>query len=87
MARIFSIQFYYKELLHNAMISVRETPFFTEYKVSLLNDAFKNELSSDKIISTAQGHFAFANVLLQNYSGLMKEIIKAISYHIHSLQH
>ncbi len=92
MARIFSIQFFYKDSLHNALISVRETPFHTEYKISMPdglpnNDLLTSELPSDKVISTAQGHFVFANVLLQNYTGLMKEIITAISGHVHSLQH
>jgi hypothetical protein len=87
MARIFSIQFFYKESLQNAMVSVRETAFYTEYQITMLDDFLKSQLPSDKIISTAQGHFAFANVLLQNYTGLMKEIIAAISGHIHSLQH
>ncbi len=87
MARIFSIQFFYRGSLHNAMISVRETPFHTEYKIAMPDDLLKSELSSDKVVSTAQGHFVFANVLLQNYSGLMKEIIKAISGHVLSLQH
>jgi hypothetical protein len=87
MARIFSIQFFYKDALQNAMISVRQTPFHTEYRITMVDGDLLNELPADKIISTTQGHFVFANTLIQNYTQLMKEIIKAISGHIHSLQY
>ena len=87
MARIFSIQFTYKDLLQNAMVSVRETPFHTEYKITSLDDDLAQLLPSDTIVSTAPGHFIFPNVLLKNYNDLMKDIIKAISVHIHSLQY
>lgn len=87
MARIFSIQFFYDGILQNAMITVRETPFHSEYKISMLDNDLMLQLLSDKIISTSKSNFAFANVLVQNYNDLMREIIKAISLHVHSLQH
>jgi hypothetical protein len=35
MARIFSIRFAHEGREHHAMISVRQTPFFAEYAVSM----------------------------------------------------
>ena len=87
MARIFSIQFLHKDILQNAMVSVRETPFHKEYRITMLDDNIADLLPSDKIISPAPGTFFFANTLLKDYSELMKDIIRAISMHIHSIQY
>ena len=87
MARIFSIQFLHKDVLQNAMISVRETPFHTEYRITMLDDSLADLLPSDKIISPAPGTFFFANTLIKDYSEVMKNIIRAISSHIHSVQY
>ena len=87
MARIFSIQFFYNSALQNAMIAVRETPFHTEYKLTMLDDNLMDLLPSDKIISPAPGSFFFANTLIKDYTDLMKDIINAISNHIHSVQY
>lgn len=69
------------------MICVRETPFHVEYKLTSIDADLMNHLPSDKIISTAPGTFFFANILIKDYNDLMKDIIKAVSNHIHSVQY
>jgi hypothetical protein len=86
MARIFTIRFTYENNLHNAMVFVKETPFFTEYKLNMLEFDLLKLLPSDRIISSTPDHFSFSNSATTEYSDLMKEIIKAISEHIHSVQ-
>ena len=87
MARIFSIQFLHNDVLQNALVSVRETPFHIEYRVTMMDSNLAPLLPSDKIISPAPGTFFFANTVLKDYSELMKDIITAISRHIHSIQY
>ncbi len=87
MARIFTIEFSYDDDTHHAIISVRETPFYTEYKVSLQSPGLSELLLSDKIISPQPQTFLFANVGTDEYNFLMKQVLNAISGHIHSLQH
>ena len=86
MARIFTIRFTYENNLHNAMVFVKETPFFTEYKLNMLEFDLLKLLPSDKVISSSPDHFTFFNSTGIEHSDLMKEIIKAISEHIHSVQ-
>jgi hypothetical protein len=85
MARIFTIRFTYDDVLHNAIVFVKETPFFIEYKLNMLDVNLLKLLPSDKIISSTQDHYKFANTQEDEDSELMKEIIKAISEHIHSV--
>ncbi len=87
MARIFTIEFTYKNAVHRAMIAVRETPFHKEYKITLPEDELSELLVTDKIVSTESGSLLFANTSTLEYNELMKQILKAISSHIHSLQH
>lgn len=74
-------------MLQNAMISVRETPFHTEYRITMLDADLNDLLPSDKIISPSPGTFFFANTLIKDYSEVMKDIIRAIASHIHSVQY
>jgi hypothetical protein len=87
MARIFSIEFNYDDAVHHAMISVRETSFHKEYKISLQDEDLAELLLSDKIISAEPGMFVFSNVSTKEYNKLMKEILSAVAHHIHSLQY
>ena len=87
MARIFSIQFSHNNSVYNAMVSVRKTPFHTEYKLSSPDIEIVDLLPSDKIISPTPDIFLFANVPPSNYTKLMNEIINAIAQHIHSVQY
>ena len=85
MARIFTIRFTYESNMHNAMVFVKETPFFTEYRLNMLEFDLLKLLPSDRVISSSPDHFEFANATDQDNIILMKEIIKAISEHIHSV--
>jgi hypothetical protein len=86
MARIFTIRFTYEETLHNAMVFVKEKPFFKEYKLNMLDMNLLKLLPSDKIISSSPDHFEFFNAADDRNSSLTQEIIRAISEHIHSVQ-
>lgn len=62
MARLFSINFYFEDELHSAFISVRTTPFFTEYNLSMLDGIIEEQLPNTKIISTNPQHLYFLNM-------------------------
>jgi len=82
MARIFSIHFQYKGLPQSAMVSVRNTPFYTEYTISMLPDEVISALPGNKLISTGQNHLIFANATLDESTELMRDIIKAVEDHL-----
>ena len=84
MARIFSIQFTYDGVEHNAMISVRTTPFFTEYKVFMLDETIAGLLPNNKIISTTNNNYVFAGSTSTNDPLLMQQLLKAVSEHLQS---
>ena len=86
MARIFSIDFVYNNASHHAMVAVRQTPFYTEYKISLQSDELSDLLLSNKIVSPGSGIFVFANTSAQEYNELMKQILTAVTDHVHSIQ-
>ena len=87
MARIFTIQFSFNDALHHAIIAVRDTPFHTEYRIRLQSPDLQELLLSDKIVSPEAGTFVFANFSLSEYNDLMKQVLMAVSGHVHSLQH
>ena len=66
--------------MHTAIVSVRITPFFTEYTLNF-DEELMQLLPGNKIISTAPGHFIFQHVTSQDLTPLMKEIIRAVSQH------
>lgn len=82
MARIFSIQFDYDGTLYTAMVSVRDTPFFTEYSISMLDEEVLRQLPVNKIVSTGPHHFTFLNTPEKEQSSLMEAIIHAVSNHL-----
>jgi hypothetical protein len=82
MARIFSIQFLHFGILQNAMVSVRSTPFFVEYTVSMLDEAIAGLLPNNKIISTAKDSFVFSDSAEANSPLLMQEILQAVAEHV-----
>ena len=85
MARIFSISFPHDDDTYSALISVRTTPDYTEYSLTMLDDALSRLLPSNKIISSRTGEYAFLNADTGNET-LMNAIIKAVSSYIHSMQ-
>ena len=86
MARIFSIEFFYNDAPHRALITVRKTPFHTEYKITLQSNELDHLLLSDKIVSLQPGTLVFANVSQQEYNDIMKKILTAVADHIQLLQ-
>lgn len=84
MARIFSIEFTYEGITHNAMVSVRPTPFFTEYSISMLQDDIQRQLPGNTIISTGPNQFRFQDQKGKECTELMEEIIRAVSHHLMS---
>ncbi|HWJ91289.1 MAG TPA: hypothetical protein VNR87_09270 [Flavisolibacter sp.] len=86
MARIFNIYFTHEELMHNAVVSVRTTPFYIEYTLNNFNEQLLQFLPSNKIISREPGHFIFQNAGPESSSSLMNAIIKAVSEHLHATE-
>jgi hypothetical protein len=82
MARIFNIYFNYNELPYNAVVSVRTTPFLTEYILSNFDEDLIELLPSTKILSTGSEHFVFQNASQHHSMELMKEIIRAVAEHL-----
>lgn len=82
MARIFSIQFNYEGIDHSAMVSVRTTPFFTEYSINMLDEELLQQLPGNKIVSNGPGHLAFMNTPAKEVSPLMESILNAMANHL-----
>lgn len=85
MARIFNIYFLFNDIMHSAVVSVRTTPFFTEYTLNNFNEDLLRLLPGNKIVSKAPGHFVFQNPSAENSTALMNVIIKAVAEHMHSV--
>jgi hypothetical protein len=82
MARIFNIYFTYDDVMHNAIVSVRTTPFFTEYILGNLDADLSILLPGNKIISPVTGQLFFQNIASYHSEKLMSEIIKSIRSHL-----
>lgn len=82
MARVFNIYFTYDGSMHNAVVSVRTTPFFTEYLLSNYDEALYDLLPGNRILSTGPDHFTFQNAGTEHSSELMHEIIRAVCEHL-----
>lgn len=86
MARIFNIYFAFEGMMHNAVVSVRSTPFFTEYTLNNFNEELLELLPGNKILSRSPGHFVFPDATSVNSVALMDAIIKAVSEHMHATE-
>jgi hypothetical protein len=82
MARIFSINFDYEGMVHTAMVSVRNTPFFTEYNISMLSEDLMQQLPIHKIVSTTPNQLTFMNTPVKDHSVLMDSILTAVAHHV-----
>ena len=67
--------------MRNAIVTVRTTPFFTEYTLNF-DEELLQVLPGNKIISTSANHFIFQHSTNNESSPLMKEILAAVSQHI-----
>jgi hypothetical protein len=86
MARIFNIYFHFEGMMHNAVVSVRTTPFLTEYTLNNFNEELLQLLPGNKIVSRSPDHFVFQNAAPENSGVLMDAIIKAVSEHMHATE-
>ena len=86
MARIFNIYFTHDDRMHNAVVSVRNTPFFTEFTLNNFSEDLLELLPGNKILSKGPDHFIFQNASAENSSKLMKEIIRAVSEHLQATE-
>lgn len=86
MARIFNIYFPYEDVVYHATVSVRTTPFFTEYTLNNINEALLDFLPGNKIISKTHDHFVFPNATDDSSPVLMDAIIKAVAEHLHATE-
>ena len=84
MARIFSINFDYEGEQHSAMVTVRITPFFTEYSL-MMENGIRDQLPGSIIISTSSNTLIFANATFDETTPLMQVILNAVSHHIQTL--
>ena len=84
MARIFNIYFTYDDMLHSAIVSVRDTPFFTEYILANLDEKLRSLLPDTRIFSQTPDHLFFQNTATGHSVQLMDEIIKTIVRHLHA---
>ena len=73
-------------MMYNAVVSVRSTPFHTEYTLNNFDDELLELLPGNKILSKSPGHFIFQNTAPENSSDLMNAIIKAVSEHLHATE-
>lgn len=85
MARLFSIDFYYNGAIHNAMVTVRPTPFFTEYQLSMLDEDVLKQLPDNRILSSSPEHYVFASHNSSAPQDLMNEIIRSIADHVQTM--
>ena len=86
MARIFTISFTYEGMMHHALISVRTTPFYTEFTLNNFNENLMELLPGNKIISTGPYHYIFQYATPENSTALMNEIIRAVAEHLQTTE-
>ena len=86
MARIFNIYFRHFGLTHNAIVSVRTTPFFTEYILNNISEELMELLPGNKIVSSAPDHFVFQGAGAGHSAVLMDAIIRAVSEHLEDIK-
>ena len=82
MARLFSIYFTYNDVLHNTMVSVRNTPFSPEYILGNLDTALRSLLPGNSILRNASGSLYFQNSAAQHSPVLMNSILKGLTKHL-----
>lgn len=85
MARIFSIDFTHNGMTCHAMVTVRNTPFFTEYCIRISDEDVAALLPNNKIISVHKNRYEFSDSAVRNTPSLMTELIHAVSDHISTL--
>ena len=72
--------------MYHAVVSIRTTPFFTEYTLNNFNEELLEMLPGNKILSRSPGHYVFQNASPNHSSELMNAIIKAVKEHLHATE-
>ena len=85
MGRIFNIYFAFEGMNYNAIVSVRSTPFFTEYTLNNFNEELLELLPGNKIVSRSPDQYVFQDASSENSTALMDAIIKAVSEHMQNV--
>ncbi len=85
MARLFTINFNFEGCMHNALVTVKTTPFFTEYQLSMLDEEILNQLPDNRILSSSPAHFVFASHNTKASKDLMDEMIRTIADHMQTM--
>ncbi|GAA4340048.1 hypothetical protein [Flaviaesturariibacter amylovorans] len=85
MARIFTIHFEHEGSGHSALVTVRQTPFATEYNLSMLSDELLEALPGNRILSSHPGQFAFLDTNGGKPTHLMQKLLQSIAEHVSTL--
>ncbi|RYY98392.1 MAG: hypothetical protein EOO11_08185 [Chitinophagaceae bacterium] len=85
MARIFTIHFDHEGAGHSALVTVRQTPFATEYNLSMLSEELQEALPSTRVLSSRPGQFAFLDSNGGKPTRLMQQLLQSISEHVSTL--
>ena len=72
--------------MYNAVVSVRSTPFHTEYTLNNFDDELLELLPGNKILSKSPDHFVFQDASSENSILLMNSIIRAVAEHMHATE-
>ncbi len=83
MARLFTINFHYQGQDYSAKITVRQTPFFTEYNICPFDEALFRSLHSHTIVSDTNEQFRFLDCLEE--TELMTLIRISVTEHLKQL--
>jgi hypothetical protein len=86
MARIFNIYFKHENVLHSAIVSVRTTPFHTEFTLNNFDQELLGLLPGNKILCKTPEEYFFQDASAENSSDLMNAIIKAVAEHLHATE-
>jgi len=82
MARIFNIYFMHQDELHNAIVSVRSTPLFTEYILGNLDVELRSLLPGNCILLEPVGTLIFKDANEKHSTQLMNAIIQSLNKHL-----
>ena len=85
MARIFSINFYHEGITETAMVTVRQDSVVTEYEINIPNTDIANQLPVNVMVSNNRHKVYFLNAREDEYTDLMRQLVKAVHEHLQSL--
>lgn len=81
MARIFNIYFTHDDVLHSAIVSVRNTPLLTEYILGNLDEELRKTLPSN-VVTATDIELRCQNGTESHPHSLMNAITKSLAAHL-----